>query len=175
MKLLPYILVLFSVSLAFADDIHLRDGRIWRNFQAIDTVAGIVTFRGTNKTIRIPVGDMAAIEVAQYDPNASSTLESPAVQRAASSSKPTNLSLLPVGILAFALSWDYFSQAADIDKTLADYDKLKLDTSTLRSSRDRKTAIAVVSLLAGIVSTYLGFQSDMPNQSADSSATVQSH
>jgi endonuclease YncB( thermonuclease family) len=70
------------------------------------------------------------------------------------------LPLLAISIASFALAWDYFSQASDIQKAIDVYKTIlpKGDYSDLESSETRKTVVAITCLTAGIITTLFSLK-----------------
>jgi endonuclease YncB( thermonuclease family) len=70
------------------------------------------------------------------------------------------LPLLAVSFASFALAWDYFLQASDIQKTIDVFKTIspKGDYSDLESSKTRKTAVAITCLAAGIITTLFSLK-----------------
>jgi hypothetical protein len=63
--------------------------------------------------------------------------------------------LLPISLLAFGLTWDFFTQASDAGKAIDDLNKLKLDTSDLEAMKTRKTILGIVCAVVGVVNTVI--------------------
>jgi len=69
-----------------------------------------------------------------------------------------NIILLPISVIAFGLAWDYFEDVSQLSETIDQFQKLKLDTSKLESSKTRKTILGVAFALAGVVNTIIAFE-----------------
>ena len=70
------------------------------------------------------------------------------------------LPLLCLSAASFALAWDSFSSAIDIQKTISALKSIsnKVDVSDLESSKTRKTIVAITCLIAGVVTTIFSFK-----------------
>ena len=75
-------------------------------------------------------------------------------------SKPY-LPLLAVSLASFALAWDSFSSASDIQESIDLFKKFdkNFDTSKLESSKTRKSVVGVTCVVAGFVTAFFSFQS----------------
>jgi hypothetical protein len=162
------LLLLFKISLA--DDVHLKDGSVFRNVQVIDTLANSLRCRtafGFSVQI-IPLNTIDRIVFSPYDANRASVFEDATVQRGVAQ-KPLQQSsttissakfLLPIGLLSFLLSWDYLSDASDLRKTM---DNLKTanvnaDVSSLEASKDRKEMIGFTCAVIGVMAIVFSLQ-----------------
>lgn len=71
------------------------------------------------------------------------------------------ISLLAVSLASFALAWDSFSSANDIQETMDLMKKIdkNYNTSDLESSKTRKTIVGITCIAAGIITTLFSFKS----------------
>lgn len=156
--------LLFSISIAHADEIYLKTGFILKNVSIVEkTSDGFVRFRTKNDQQRVRQSDILFIREAEFNPNMpmetgkfdpsqmpdSLSQQLPVVAGAAGTVIVThpNLKLLPLSIVAFGLSWDYFTQASDL-----------ADIPGAESDKTRKTILGVAFLAAGIANTAISLQ-----------------
>lgn len=161
------------ISFASADDIRLKSGFMYKNVQIIEqTSDGYTKFKTSNGQSRIKTSDVLEIYKAPYDPNSKTEtlLYDPselsdslwqAKQLAVSGpvivTRP-NLKLLPLSVVAFALSWDYIQQSSDLDDLIDLYKDAEIDVSGLESQQTRKTILGVTFLAAGIVNLWISLE-----------------
>lgn len=68
------------------------------------------------------------------------------------------LYLIPLSIASFALAWDSFTSASDIQKSIDLFKALKQDAKDLETSKTRKTLIGITCLAAGVFTAILSFK-----------------
>ena len=66
-----------------------------------------------------------------------------------------------MSLASFALAWDSFSSASDIQESIDLFKKFdkNFDTSKLESSKTRKSVVGVTCVVAGFVTAFFSFQS----------------
>ena len=163
MKTLLFILILLSSSMA--DDIYFKRGQIIKNVKIIEETAFDIVIQTTNNQHKLRKETILRIVEKPFDPN----IETEVIKASedftlSDSDKPPtikkefpNLILLPVSVLSFLLSWDYFSQASDIQNTIDVFKDLGGDTDELESTKTRKTIIGVGCAAIGVVSAIIAF------------------
>jgi len=119
-----------------------------------DTTEGRITVSWVNETRHYPLTTIEEIIRSPYDPSKPSPYLS--AKELTGNPEPTtsgvslkndypNLKLLPVSIIAFGLSWDYFKRASDL--------------SSAGFENTRETVLGAVFIGAGIVNAIISFQS----------------
>ncbi len=155
MKTLLAILLAFSLS--YADDIKFKSGGWLKNVMVTDTTEGRITVKFINETHHYPLNTIAEVIKSTYDPTKPSPYfpaeqveanpELGAVGINAGREYP-NLKLLPISIIAFGLSYDFFQTASDIG-----------DSPDPNGIKSRKTILGIICLGAGIANAVISFQS----------------
>lgn len=172
---------------ALPDEIYLKNGSIIKNVVVKDTLENklqFVTSSGDgfdhccrsillsriDSVVRKPFDKYkpSGIENENNFPSQSETrLFQEPVQPPRSLSYP-NIILLPVSILSFGLAWDYFEQVDDIGETIDNFKKVQSNTSSLETTKSRKTILGIGFLIVGVLNTVISLQSVEVNASENS-------
>lgn len=160
------LLSLVLITNTLADNIYLNNGSVINNVKIIkhDSVKTLImTSRGD--TLKLASQSISNITQTPFKPNniTSMTSNNPVRQ---TSGKQTdyqkaysNLKLLPVSILAFAVSYDYFKDASLLD------DQTKSgDTPEINKQIKRKRIIGSLALITGVLNTVISLA---PNKKSD--------
>ena len=72
----------------------------------------------------------------------------------------TNLKLLPLSFLSFALSYNFFSEAADVQSSIDEIKNITIttDTSQFESRRDRYYVMGSICAVIGLVNTFISLK-----------------
>ncbi|MGE5412032.1 MAG: hypothetical protein ACM3MI_13810 [Clostridiales bacterium] len=177
------ILISFAASLLKADDLKMKDGKIYKNVAIIDSTDNFysVLFQdGTRAKLRRDL-----IEEIHWE---KVTVNLPLISTAADSSlnpmnrhkefnfsqkKTTfpNLTLLPITVLAGALAYDFFADATDISKNIDEQKsflpqievypgnenlrRIKESIDRLESRKKSKRVLGIVSVAVGIANSII--------------------
>lgn len=168
MRLFVIFLILLTIagSIAFADDVYLRNGQVIKNCSVIDTVDTQIIIQTTQRELALPVANIATIVKSPFDPYKQTEVKKISkFPDSAFSTKSNedqytypNAKLLPVTLIAFVLFWDSFAEVSDLNGQIDDRKKLNVDTSELESRRNRKALMGVVFVDAGLLNTAIALK-----------------
>ncbi|MBI2427496.1 MAG: hypothetical protein HYV29_01615 [Ignavibacteriales bacterium] len=169
--------VSFIVTLSLlADDIYYRQGHVYRNVQVVDTIETHIRFKTVEGVIRtVVIGAVDRIDFMPIDPAYESRIimykENPGLEPNAKPFLPKRqplknfvkseypkINFLFVSAIALGLSWDYFSQASDLQQSIDGFKQLSIPTDKLESQKLRKTLLGVVFLATGVATTIIAFE-----------------
>jgi hypothetical protein len=155
---------LFFYSLSFSDDIYLKKGQIVKNVKILEEDNFSIKIKTTLREYKISRVSILKIVKKPYEPNIETEVISPnglIMEKPIKSSTPKtkkvykNFALLPVGVLAFFLSYDYLKEASDIQDSIEEYQKLKLNLGDLESKKDRKMLVGIGCITIGIIASVI--------------------
>lgn len=171
MKILFFTILFLSVSL-YAENIHLKNGSTITNVKIMQTDdKGFVHYQLSDgrslkvhsdailKIDDIPFNESKASEITSGEINKIFHARDPQLIDAKNEPKYPNMILLPVSLIAFALTYDSFMAASDLSKSIDEYKDIpEVDTGDLESQRTRKIIVGSVYLIAGIFNTFICFR-----------------
>jgi hypothetical protein len=134
-KIIAILILIVFVSNLRADDIYTRNGIVFRNVKIVDTVDVYVRFNSSEGIKQIPLISIYKVETNNYGTEQKIFIERFPYDELSPTSKDSlltkpfsispriqysypNLYLLPVSILAFGLSFDYFYTASEYQDIL---------------------------------------------------------
>jgi len=172
MKKVFVLLFLFAICV-FADNIHLKNGKVYLNVFVVNKTKYAVIFVFNGQKMSAPIDDILKIEELPIQPNvfpdSVSTVNDVKKAPNISLAKPTlftnpNKNLIFLSILSGAIAWDYFSESSDIEDYIGKLKQLSydlrtyVDTSELENSKKRKNVVGYISLAICVVSAIISFK-----------------
>lgn len=183
MKKVFVLLFLFAVSV-FADNIHMKDGRIFFNVRIIKTRENLIEFQFNNLTKAVMLIDVLKVDTVTYDPSNITVIgdsltdfeaqmkknlqqkrsqffqkqPNKFVEVQQKSSIHLSTPFILTASLAGLLSINFFLESADISDNIDQFKKLKLDTSSLESRKTRMMLLGVSTMLVSAFALASSFQ-----------------
>jgi hypothetical protein len=179
------ILLLLCASLSKSDEVYFKSKSAIRNVVVTDTLLvndelsikvkgkGFVRYYKLDDVLLIRKSDVDLTEFPsisvqdelpkeQLLPLPKTALPSDSIIASSSVSRP-NLKLLPISIIAFGLTWDFFADASDIGDSIEQINKanaqlpadLRADTSHLQAVKTRKTVLGIACAVVGVINTFV--------------------
>lgn len=181
------LLLFLCSSIAASDEVYFKSHAVIRNVVVTDTILianePVITIKGKGFVARYKLSDVETIRKSSFDltefPSISNQDQLPEKQvlpriqideaaaprdsvvsskSMATESRP-NLKLLPISVLAFGLTWDFFARASDAGNAIDEINKLppalRPDTSDLEALRSRRTILGIACAVVGVINTVI--------------------
>jgi hypothetical protein len=164
MKKIIVLLLTILTTLTFATDIKLKNGSFITNIEITKETDLYVEFLVGESKRRIPKDSIEEIRVLPVNlsrpANVPDIFENEPPKIIIGQYKPTYL--LPVAALSLLVSYNYLSDASDLNDQIEETSKLPyISESDLEDSKDKETRYKIVgygALIAGAALVYISFQ-----------------
>lgn len=162
MKTLIIALCFFTLS-TFAEDIHLKNGRVYKNVFITKKTDYAILFKYNGSVAAVQLYDVLRIDDVIYNPNFTSSLTVDGViitdptiltKKEMKTIQP-NINFLLVSFLSGLYALDNFTQSSTLQESIDNFKKLKLNAGGLEKEKFRRTVYGIIASTICAISFYI--------------------